>query len=106
MSIAPFAAIEARLNAAVERRLANAAATYQGGEPFGVLFYRGQTDSFGGDGMVTDSTAHSVSLNLAHTPGLAEGSELVIDGVRYVVGQGVQGDSSGWVSGLSIFPKG
>lgn len=86
--------------------LANATATYQAGEPFGVLFDRAQSDGFGGDGRVMDSAACSVSLNLAHAPGLAEGSELVIDGVVYVVGGGVQGDSSGWASDISIFPKG
>jgi hypothetical protein len=37
-------------------------------------------------------------------PGLAEGGELVIDGVTYVVSSPVQPDASGWVS-VSVYPK-
>lgn len=105
MSLAPFAALETRMNRAVEARLANATATYQGGEPFGVLLDKAATEDYGGSGRV-DAPEITVSFNLAaHAPGLAEGGELVIDGVPHTVGAGVQGDASGWVSGLSVFPK-
>lgn len=107
MALNPFAVLEARVNSAVEARLANAIATYQGGEPFGVVLDRGQTEGFGGRGEIVDAPQIAVSLNVAaHAPGLAEGSELVIDGVTYVVDAGVQPDSSGWVSGLVVFRKG
>ena len=95
----------ARINGAVVRAHANATATYQGGEPFGVILDRGQTDAFGGGGQVVDAPEVTVSFDLAHAPGLAEGGELVIDGVVYMVGAGVQGDSSGWIAGLSVFEK-
>ena len=96
---------QARINGAVERAHANATASYQGGEPFGVLLYRGQTDAFGGGGQVLDAPEITVSFDLAHAPGLAEGVELTINGVVYLVGAGVQGDAAGWVSELPVFIK-
>lgn len=102
MTAAPFAAAMHMLNASVPGVLANATATHQGGEPFGVLFERAGADPFG-NGAV-DSSACSVAFDLAHAPGLAEGGELVIGGVAYVVASGVQPDASGWAT-LSIYPK-
>ena len=105
MSLAPFAQAMSDLGTEVEGMLANATATYQRGEPFGVLLDKVATEDFGGSGRV-DSPEITVSFNLAvHAPGLAEGGVLVIDGVPHTVGAGVQGDASGWVSGLSVFPK-
>lgn len=105
MSLAPFAQAMSDLGTEVEGMLANATATYQGGEPFGVLLDRGQTDAFGGGGQVLDAPEITVSFDLAHTPGLAEGSELTINGVVHLVGAGVQGDAAGWVAGLPVLIK-
>ncbi len=102
MSLAPFAALESRLNGAVQKRLANATAVYNGGAPFGVLFDRSPADPFG-TGAV-DAAAYSVSFMAANAPGLVEGGELVIDGTAYVVAPGVQPDAGGWVT-LSVYPK-
>lgn len=102
MTIAPFAALESRLNSAVQKRLANATAVHNGGAPFGVLFDRSPADPFG-NGAV-DAAAYSVSFVAANAPGLAEGGTLVIDGVAYTVASGVQPDAGGWVS-LAVYPK-
>nr|WP_295941184.1 hypothetical protein [uncultured Acidovorax sp.] len=93
---------QARINGAVERAHANASATYQGGEPFGVLFDRAASDPYG---QAVDVAALSVGYCVANTPGVREGSELVIDGVVHVVNGPVQPDAGGWVS-LSVYPKG
>ena len=102
MSLSPFAAMEARVNNAVQLRLANATAVYQGGDPFGVIFDRDATDPFGA---AVDVAAVTVAYCVANTPGVRDGSELVIDGwgVHVVTGQ-VQPDAGGWVV-LSVYPK-
>lgn len=102
MTAAPFAALESRLNSAVQRRLANATAVYNGGTPFGVLFDRAAADPFG-NGAV-DAAACTVAFDIARAPGLVEGGELVIDGEPYIVASGVQPDAGGWVS-LAVYPK-
>ena len=102
MNLDPFATLEARVNSAVQRRLANATATYQGGEPFSVLFDRTASDPLG---QAVDVAALTVGYCVANTPGVREGSELVIDGVVHVVNGPVQPDAGGWVS-LSVYPKG
>lgn len=103
MTLAPFAALESRVNRAVQSRLANAVATYQGGEPFGVLFDRASADPMGGGEFAAAS--HSCSFCIANAPGLCEGSELVIDGLAYQVAADVQPDAGGWVH-VAIYPKG
>lgn len=102
MTIAPFAALESRLNSAVQKHIANATAVYNGGAPFGVLFDRSPADPFG-TGAV-DSARHDVSFVAANAPGLAEGGTLVIDGAAYIVATSVQPDAGGWVT-LSVYPK-
>ena len=102
MTLAPFAALESRVNRAVQSRLANAVAVYQGGEPFGVLFGRAGADPMGGGEF--DAASHTCSFCIANAPGLCEGSELVIDGLAYQVGGSVQPDAGGWVN-LAIYPK-
>lgn len=101
MSIAPFAALESRLNSAVQARLANATAVHLGGEPFGVLLDRTSADPFGG---AVDTAAITVAYCIANTPGIAEGSELAINGVTHIVTGQVQPDAGGWVV-LSVYPK-
>ncbi len=100
MTLAPFAALEARVNRAVQSRLANATATYQGSMPFGVLFERTAADPFSG---AVDAAEMTVAYCVANTPGIQEGSELVIDGAAYTVTGQVQPDVGGWVV-LSVYP--
>lgn len=102
MTAAPFAAAMHMLNASVPAVLANATATYQGGAPFGVLFDRTASAPFG---QAVDVAALEVGYCVANTPGVREGSELVIDGVVHVVTGPVQPDAGGWVN-LSVYPKG
>lgn len=101
MTLAPFADREARLNRAVEVHLSNASAVYLGGEPFGVTFARKAADPYAG---AVDTAQHTCSFCIANTPGLHEGSELVINGTTYVVATGVQPHAGGWVD-LDIYPK-
>lgn len=101
MSIAPFAAIELRLNRAVQARLANASAVYQGGEAFGVLFDRTAQAPFG---EALDAAQPSAAFCIANTPGLTQGSELAIDGVVHIVAGQVQPDAGGWVV-VDVYPK-
>ncbi len=100
MSLAPFAALEARVNSAVQARLANATATYQGGEQFGVILDRSASDSFGN---AVDAAQITVAYCVANTPGVREGSELVVGGVPHKVVGPVQPDAGGWVE-LIIYP--
>lgn len=101
MSLAPFTTLEARVNNAVQARLANATAVHLGGEPFGVLLDRTSADPFGG---AVDTAALTVAYCIANTPGIAEGSELAINGVAHIVNGQVQPDAGGWVV-LSVYPK-
>lgn len=100
--LAPFAAVEALINQGVSGLLSNALATYQGGEPFAVVFDSGQAAMFGDGGMAADLPDFSVSFDLAHAPGLAEGGVLTIGGTVYTVAGGVQPDSSGWVERVPL----
>ena len=102
MTTAPFASAMHMLNASVPAVLANATATYNGGAPFGVLFDRTASEPFG---QAVDVAALEVGYCVANTPGVREGSELVIDGVVHVVTGPVQPDAGGWVN-LSVYPKG
>ena len=102
MTLAPFAALESRLNGAVQKRLSNATATHQGGEPFGVLLGREGVEPFGAQ--AASAAAITASFSVAHTPGLVEGSELVLGGVVHLVSGQVQPDESGWVT-VSVYPK-
>lgn len=93
-ALAPFAQVEALVNTGVQSVLANAVATWQGGQPFGVIFAQGQRESFG----EVATGAITCSLPLSSAPGLAQGGELVIDGVAYEVAAPVQPDASGWAA--------
>lgn len=93
-ALAPFVQVEALVNTGVQSVLANAVATWQGSEPFGVVFACGQHNSFG-EVAVGEVVC---SLPLACAPELSRGDELVIDGVPYEVAAPVQPDASGWVA--------
>jgi hypothetical protein len=89
----PFAALEQRVNAAVTRRLANASATYEGSEPFGVIFDAAAVnplDEAASAGLIA-------SFEQKFTPSLAYGKEIVINGTSYKVVGGLEPDSSGWL---------
>ena len=96
----PFAQVEQSINASAQAMLANAVAVYQGGEPFGVLFSRAASDPFGG---AVDAAGLTVAYCVANTPGIQEGSELLIDGAAHTVTGQVQPDAGGWVV-LSVYP--
>lgn len=96
-----FADLEARVNAACARYLANAVASYNGGPEFGVLFERGVSDAPFGE--VVDAATHQASYQASHTPGISAGHELLIDGTAYTVSGPVQPDSSGWLD-LTLYP--
>lgn len=103
-SLAPFTAVESRLNASVLRRLANATAIWQGGQPFGVLFERSQLDGFMGDAVT--GVSRVVSLCVANAPGIAEGcSELVLNGRPCRVTGAVVPDASGWATFPIVFTE-
>ena len=91
---------QARINGAVERAHANATATYQGGEPFGVILDRSASDPFGA---AVDAAQITVAYCVANTPGVHEGSVLVVGGVAHKVAGPVQPDAGGWVV-LTIYP--
>lgn len=91
----PFARIAQRIGATVERRLANAVATWQGGDPFGVLFER---RALGVLGDAVGGHAVSCGLQLFHVPGICQGAILEIDGVAWRVAEPVQPDESGWAT--------
>lgn len=94
----------ARLNAVVERRLADSVATWNDGERFGVVFDRGQDDGFM-EGVVT-AVRHTVSMCVANAPGIAEGSTgLSVDGLEYLVTGPVVPDSGGWAT-FTVMPTG
>lgn len=91
----------ARINGAVARAHANATAVYQAGAPFGVLLDRTSADPFGA---AVDTAAITVAYCMANTPGVRDGSELVIDGTTHIVTGQVQPDAGGWVV-LTVYPK-
>ncbi len=101
--LSPFADIEDMLNRDTVGMLANATATWQGGEPFGVLFVRKPAGVFGGDAV--DMASCTVGYCVANTPGMVAGAELVIGGVAYKVTGQVQPDAGGWVD-LTVYAKG
>ena len=103
MPLNRFAALESRLNGAVEVHLSNAIVEFDGGIPFGGDFGRAQSaDPFGG--AAVDAADFRLSFDAARAPGLAEGRTITVDGVDYRVTGGVQADQSGWIT-ISIYPE-
>ncbi len=95
-SLAPFAAAEARLNAAVLRRLSNATATWQGGRPFGVILEMEQGQEFV-PGAPISAERRTVSLAVSICPGISEDSTgLSVNGVAYRIASAVVPDATGW----------
>lgn len=94
--MSPGADRAVRVRGAVTRHLSNAAATWRGGMPFGVIFAQRNGDEWV-LGSPISAVRCSVSL-LAHLcPGIADGeSGLTVDGVAYRVASPVVPDASGW----------
>lgn len=95
-SLAPFAAVESRLNASVLRRLANATATWQGGAPFRAILEVEQGAEFVPGAPIT-AERRSLSLAVSSCPGIAEDAVgLTVNGIPYRVVSPVVADSTGW----------
>lgn len=95
---APFAAVQASINAGCTQLLANELATFNGGEPFPVLFDRTAVEVLG----EVSAYAPRVSLESQYAPGLAAGGQLVIGGTTYTVTGNVEPDESGWINDLEL----
>ena len=101
MTLAPFADIDALINQGCAATLANAVASYQGGDPFGVILDSAPADPFSG---VVDAAARTCGFDGAHAPGIAEGHGLVINGATHRVTGGTVPDETGWLL-LQIYPE-
>jgi hypothetical protein len=89
----PFAAIEARVNAGVHSRLANATATIDGTDTVDGVFDNGFTASLGG---LVEDAAPSFRCLTTQVPAVAHGTPVTINAVDYTV-IGVQPDGTGAV---------
>jgi hypothetical protein len=98
---APFAALDQRVNSAVERALSNAVASHAGGPEFGVQFGREAVQVFGGDAV--DAAQLTVGFIASRAPGLTEGGVLTVDGVPHRVTGDVQPDETGWLT-VRVYP--
>ena len=86
-----------RMNRSIERALANATATWNGGTSFGVLLDQDKDEGFMGDAVT--AVRDVVSLCVANTPGIAEGSQLLtINGKACRVNGEVVADAGGWAT--------
>lgn len=84
MSIAPFAALESRVNNAVFTRLANAEVSIDGGSAIGGIFDDGYAlGSVGPLGM--SSSQPSVAVPSAQVPAQPVGKAITVNGVAYLV---------------------
>lgn len=98
-STAPFAAVDALINQGVSQTLANATASWQGGQSFGVIFNRAPLDGYLDHAVTTDR--QTVAMCVANAPGIAEGStSLLIGGQPCQITGPVVADASGW----AVFP--
>lgn len=91
-TLAPFAALESRVNSAVFERLCNAVAALDGGPEFGVIFERPYSDPFGQS--VVDAEQCQCTAPMAAVQALRQGSALTVSGVRYRV-ERVEPDGTG-----------
>jgi hypothetical protein len=84
MSLAPFAALESRVNNAVFARLANAEVSIEGGSAFGGIFDDGYAlGSVGQLGM--GASKPSVAVPSAQVPVEPAGKAITVNGVAYLV---------------------
>ncbi len=84
MSLAPFAALEARVNNAVFARLANAEVSIDGGSAIGGIFDDGYAlGAVGPLGM--GSSQPSVAVPSSQVPAQPVGKAITVNGVAYLV---------------------
>lgn len=101
-STAPFAQVDALINQGVSQTLANATASWQGGQSFGVIFNRAPVEGFLGDSITAER--QTVAMCIANAPGIAEGSTgLLIGGQPCQITGPVVADASGWVTFPIVF---
>lgn len=101
-STAPFAAVDALINQGVSQTLANATASWQGGQSFGVIFNRTPLDGYLDHAVTTDR--QTVAMCVANAPGIAEGStSLLIGGQPCQITGPVVADASGWATFPIVF---
>lgn len=94
-----------RMNRSIERALANATATWNGGTSFGVMLDQDKDEGFMGDAVT--AVRDEVSLCVANTPGIAEGSQLLtINGKACRVTGPVVPDASGWATFPVVLTEG
>lgn len=98
--LAPFAAMEQRVNASVLARLANAVASAGAGE-FPVLLDRTPADPFDG---ASAAASHAIGFAAAAAPALAEGSAITVDAVAYTVAGPIDIDATGWAT-ARLYPS-
>ena len=92
MSLAPFAALEQRVNSVVFERLSNAIAAADGGPDFGVMFERPYADPFGPG--VVDAEQCQCTAPMASVQSLHQGSALTVGGTRYRI-ERIEPDGTG-----------
>lgn len=84
MSLAPFAALEARVNNAVFARLANAEVSIDGGSAIGGIFDDGYAPGAVGQ-LGMGSSRPSVVVPSAQVPAQPVGLAITVNGVAYLV---------------------
>jgi hypothetical protein len=87
---APFAALEARVNAAVVSHLANATADFGGGVVVNGEFGRSYSEAMG----VVAGNELSLRVIESAVPGVVVAGEVVIGGVTYVINR-IESDGAG-----------
>ena len=92
MSLAPFAAVEQRVNSVVFERLSNAIAAVDGGPDFGVIFEAAYADPYGQG--VVDTQQSQCTAPMAHVKDLSQGSALTVGGTRYRI-ERIEPDGTG-----------
>lgn len=102
MTLAPFAALESRLNGAVQQRLSNATVQLAPGAPAWAASYAVQLPESSPFADVASVPVHTLSMWLAGLGDLAEGDELILTTRHWPAGQpcrvstAVVPDASGW----------
>lgn len=104
MTLAPFAALESRLNSAVQQRLSNATVQLTPGAPAWAATYATELPERTPFADVADVPVHTLAMWLEGIGDLAEGAELIVTTRSWPAGQRCQvttpvvPDSSGWAT--------
>ena len=89
---APFAALEARINAAVAQHLANATADFGGGVLVDVIFDNAYISPFGMDG-----TSPAIQCAAADVAAVVRGTGVTVNAVNYKAVR-KESDGAGWTT--------